>query len=219
MSILGAAHRRNVPSGGGSFNRFYLPSTGTPSVSPAFEAAWTSTTGAIRTNLVTARISSSMTTHSTVTPPSLCRQYVSAPLAAQTISGTVKGQIRGQRLGNRGTAVNAIIKVVSNDGSTVLAVLRPIDAINATNFGGYGAPSPTTNIKFDKSTTLSSYSCAAGDRLVLELGGRSTASWGGGSYDIEISIGDDSGTDLPENQTETAAYNPWIEFSNAITLQ
>lgn len=219
MSILGAAHRRNVPSGGGSFNRFYLPSTGTPSVSPAFEANWTSTTGAIRTSLVTTRISSSMTTHSTVSVPSLCRQYVSAPLAAQTISGTVKGQIRGNRLGNRATSVHAILKVVSNDGSTVLAVLRAFDGINNTSYGGYATPSPLTNIKFDRSTTLSSYSCAAGDRLVLELGGRSTASWGSGTYDIEISIGDNSGTDLPENQTETAAYNPWIEFSNAITLQ
>lgn len=219
MSILGAAHRRNVPSGGGSFNRFYLPSTGTPSVSPAYSADWTSTTGAIRTNLVTSKIASAMTTHSTSTPPSICRQYVSAPLAAQTISGTVKGQIRGVRLGNRATAVNAILKVVSNDGSSDLAILRSISAINATYFSGYGCPSPIANIKFDANNTLSSYACSAGDRLVFEVGGKSTASWGSVSYDIQISIGDDSGTDLPENQTETAAYNPWIEFSNAITLQ
>jgi hypothetical protein len=39
------------------------------------------------------------------------------------------------------------------------------------------------------------------------------------NHESWISIGDDSGTDLPEDDTTTAANNPWVEFANAITFQ
>jgi hypothetical protein len=58
--------------------------------------------------------------------------------------------------------------------------------------------------------------CEDGDRLVVEFGGGRALSWTG---DFAISFGDNSGTDLPEDDTTTAANNPWLEFSMTIAWQ
>src|ERR1035437_3274855 len=105
--------------------RWYLPSTGAAAVNPANDS-WTRTAGmgsdlaAVRT-----RISSSMatvtSTKTSANPGSaLIRQYVTEPLAAQTITGNVSGQMRCiESNGALSACVAVSVRAVSNDGTTV----------------------------------------------------------------------------------------------------
>ena len=194
--------------------RIYLPSTGTNAVSPAFGGWGDTTTGAPdRIRCVTKKIGTTMIGESFTSGGGgpgnttyLNRQYVSDPIAAQTISGTVKGQVRGTD--NTATVYSAIlIRVVSNDGSTVRGTLLALTA------GANDYPAALTNRYTPASTALAAVTAQNGDRIVIEIGISKTA---GGAKVISQSFGDDSATDLPENETETLAYNPWIEFSQNI---
>lgn len=194
------------------FNRLYLPSSGAAAVSPAFDSLWVSTGSADRLKCVTTKISSAMT-NKAVTGVSvvnqLARQYVSDPIAAQTISGNIKGQVRAFESLNAANAFSRIVVyVVSNDGSTVRGTLVSVQS--GTEF-----PLSATNRPYPSSTAVTSVVASAGDRIVIEYGAvQSNAS----SYTVTLSFGDDSASDLPEDATTTAANNPWIEFSQAITL-
>src|SRR6185503_10223021 len=50
-----------------------------------------------------------------------------------------------------------------------------------------------------------------GDYLVIEIG--ATATTGGSSISTSINYGDNSATDLGDNETDTAANNPFIELA------
>jgi hypothetical protein len=216
------------------FKRLYLPSTGAAAVSPAFDSGWEHATAtADRIAAVTTRISSSMTsktatksTSSVADTDGIARQYVSDPLAAQTITGTLKGQVRAMESATSANMRSQIVvRVVSNDGSTERGVLYPGDLhthganANANPTNEFGTS--LANRRFPRSgfaNTLTSVTTEDGDRLVIEIGFRhhlasSTATVG------TFSFGDNSGTDLPENDTTTTANNPWVEFSNTIYFQ
>ena len=200
--------------------RFYLPSTGSAEVSPTFNALWDQTTAADRLKMVTTKISSSMTTKSdsdTDTSSSyyvLLRQYVSGQFESfsLTTSHTWKLQARCQEDNAKSDAHGAVyIYVVSADGSSVRGVIESgthdvtefdTSLENRTIGPGYA---------FENNIAMQD-----GDRVVLEIGywtddNKSTA------YTGEINFGDDSGTDLPEDDAETNAYNPWFEISATLT--
>lgn len=210
--------------------RFYLPSTGAAEVTPANDS-WDKTTGAgAARKAVTARISSAMATvtntkDSTTLHCSLIRQYVTGPLAAQTISGTVKGQMRCiESNGNFAACVAVSIRACSEDGGTIRspALLAISNSDLYTSGTVHEMATSLTNRSLEdsaenKSLSLTSCTLSEGDRLVIELGFRSsdtsTIRTGG------ISFGDDHATtDLPEDQVATAANNPWIEFSQTINF-
>ena len=194
--------------------RFYLPSTGTAAISPTPDAGWAATGGYDGIRCVTQRTNSTMTdkqTNNTNTQGNnLNRQYVSDPIAAQNITGTVKGQLRGDESATNQDMVSAIgIRVVSNDGSTVrgtlLSITYPVLAGNE-----YG---PTHENRYTPtSTAVSSVTAQNGDRIVIEIGCYRYAA-GNPPGRCTQSFGDDSTTDLPEDQTTTTADNPWVEFS------
>jgi hypothetical protein len=216
--------------------RFYLPSSGTAAASPAYATAWSRTADAARLPLVTvkggtvggdATINSGTagTDWTNSSSGSLARQFVSAALAAQTISGTVSGQIRTRNSDLAGGCrVAIVVRVLSNDGATERAVLysnmpaspglsgaspdwiRSSTSTAATNRAiPAGAPGGTG--------TLTSYTCLAGDRLVVELGGtRETA-----VKPSRLRFGDDAGTDLPADTTSTTG-DPWVEFSATLAF-
>lgn len=209
--------------------RFYLPSTGTPSIGPAFGAGWEVTTNADRGNLVTARISSAMTNKDGAgdagVADQLLRQYVSAALAAQTLSGTIKGVMRcASNVTNVGVGAPAFrLAKCNSDGSVVTEILgvtvSPLAATNAppatsgttlTNRRLETSPSDTFVISFSDTTI------EAGDRLIVELGYKDNTTDTGRF--VRISFGDDSAIDLPEDETTTTADNPWVEFSANITF-
>ena len=215
-------------TGSVTFNRLYLPSTGAAAVSPAFGAEWDITTDADRLRCVSSKISSAMANKLANKPAAnvqdqdiLVRQYVSDPLAAQTISGTVKSVVRAVE---SATATDAraqfLIRVVSNDGSTVRGTLLAHDTTTGL-VSEFSAASPT-NRKFPLAwsapgATLSSVACEAGDRLVIAFGCRIHAS-GTNARTVELRFGDAAASDLAEDETSTTDLNPWVEFSQAITL-
>lgn len=150
----------------------------------------------------------------------LWRQYVSEPLAAQTISGTVKGQMRVQEANAAANArAQMIVRVVSNDGSTVRGTLYDGDLETLTGDPTSEYGTSLTNRKFPRggAATLTSVTAEEGDRIVVELGTRihSTETT---SRVLTVSF-TDSGTsaDLAEDETTTSsAQRTWVEFSQDI---
>ena len=199
--------------------RFYLPSSGAAEVSPAF-SAWTLTTGADRLKCVTTRTNTLMINKSTTTTSEsvtslLNRQYVSEPIGAQTITGTVKGQLRGMEDNAAQDMVSCIlIKVVSNDGSTVRGTLLNFTypALSGNEYG-----TKIANRYTPISASLTTVTAEAGDRIVIEIGAY-RYKVGGSTGSCTQTYGDDSATDLPEDQTTKTAYNPWVEFSQTLGL-
>lgn len=201
--------------------RFYLPSTGAAPVSPAFNAGWNDSASADRLALVTARINSAMTLKSRVGNVSansnyLLRQYVSAPLAAQTVSGSVRGIARARESDIAAdVSAQSFIYVVSGDGATVRGVLSTgwtgaiADEWTAT-LGTRRVPRAST---VASPNALTSQAAQDGDRIVIEIGFRAANARSTGPTN-EISFGDNSATDFAsDTEGVTTANNPWIEFS------
>lgn len=207
--------------------RFYMPSTGAADVSPTFGGGWADTALGDRRKCVTTRISSAMTDtiFTTIAGTSaqfvLRRQYVSAPLQAGTLSGTIKGQVRASGSGTNSTLAVGIF-VVSNDGSTVrgTALANTASQLTTTPPRFAGSSVKTNRQMLDASDSasiaLSTVTVQSGDRLVIEIGVRELA---GGGINGTLVFGDNSGTDLPEENSTSATNNPWIEFSSCPPLQ
>lgn len=196
--------------------RLYMPSSGTAAVSPAYSSGWEDQSIASRLKCVKTKISSAMTTVSFTDSDDtdrdvLFRQYTSDPIAAQTIAAqTVKIQMRCAEVGQfRNMFLAWAVKVMSNDGSIERGVLVALqrDGLEAT---------VTTLTNRSDSATSSQVVAQQGDRIVIEvgMGGDPTL---GSNHDSSLSIGDDSGSDLPEDDTSTDAFNPWVEFANTVT--
>ncbi len=225
MSIRNTALYVSTTSTPTGPTRFYLPSTGAAAISPTQSSEWDFTTGFDRLKLVTTKINSASATKAaadttaTANRDALIRQYVSDGLEAQTISGTLKGRIRAQE--NATTAnlrAQVIVRVLSNDGSTVRGTLYAGDLTTGTTNPTSEFAATLTNRQYPRgaSVALSSVTAQAGDRLVVEIGYRKHAAL---STTGTLSFGDNSGTDLAEDETTTAANNPWIEFSGYVQFQ
>lgn len=185
------------------------PSLVVPTVTPAFSPDWLNTVGAVRRSLLTTKDGSAMTSFNVGASffTSLLVQLVSEPLSANTTfdsgSLTIKGRARFSVVSGNYTP-NMIIRVVSNDGTTIRGEL-------AFGNGTTGNNTALTNRSLygSGSAFYGSVNALAGDRLVIELGFAPSA-----SNNVTVSLGSDNATDLPENTTTTTANNPWIEFSN-----
>lgn len=203
--------------------RFYLPTTGAAPISPAPTAEWEDTANAASPlKMVTTRINSAFNTFSIAESGGsgdnfrdlLAIQYVSDPIAAQTITGTLKGQML---MSESATAANMlaqlILIVVSGDGSTVRGTL----------FGGTTSTALqdeiTTTIRNQMNppisispVTLTSVAAQNGDCIVAEIGARAN-NISFTNFTFNLRLGDDAASDLPEGQTLDTADNPWIELS------
>lgn len=197
--------------------RLYLPSTGTPDISPAFDSGWDKTANAVRRPADIARSSTAMATGADLTGSATANydvlhyQYVYGPIGTQTISGNVTAQIlvtEDDPTYNLKTQLG--IRVVASDGVTVRGTLLAL--------GTYGNEwnNSLTNRTFP-STALTSVDAVDGDYIVIELGYRQTAAvLGSGGW----RVGDNGTSDLPEDETTTdTTLNPWIEFSTYIVPQ
>ena len=199
--------------------RFYLPSSGSAEVAVTPSASWGDTTQAESAKAcVTAKIASALTTitsddNNNADLDVLKQQYVSDPIAAQTLSAqTIKYQIRASEVDAGFNLFTAIgIRVVSNDGSSVVGTV-----IDVTRDGLELAVGTLTNRQF--SATSGAVSASDGDRIVIELGAGGDPA-GGGDHDFSLRIGDAAGADLAEDDTSTTDNDPWVEFANTITFQ
>ncbi len=154
----------------------------------------------------------------------LVRQYISEPLAAQTISGTVKGQVRGRATNAPARCIAFRLCKVSTDGSTVTEIIARTTAADAniSTPPSFGTGATPENRRLETSPgntfsiTVPSTSISAGEYLLLEIGSRSGSN--SSPRTVTMVFGDDNGTDLPEDETTTAANNPWVEFTYTITF-
>jgi hypothetical protein len=201
--------------------RFYLPSTGTPPISPAADGSWEQTSDLIRLSLVTTKIGSTQLIQSGASNSTtgsfdvLLAQYISDPLGAQTIDGTVKGVTKARETnGAADLRTQMIIKVVSGDGLTVRGTLLSHDEGTLTS---EWSTSSTLNSRLApvalRSNTLTPVVAQAGDRVVVEIGYRRHTTIDPTSYTGRLYF-EDSGTDLPESDSDTTVGDPWIEFSD-----
>lgn len=201
--------------------KFYLPSTGAAPVSPAFNTSWDENASADRLTCVTTKIASAMTSKTvakgTGATRALVRQYVSDPIAAQTLAGSavLKGQVRclESAVNDNLDLVPSCIRVVSNDGNTYRSpdVIALGDNALANEFA-----TSLTNRKILDGDLSTAVTASQGDRIVIEIGEKNSAT--GTSVSGSFSFGDDSATDLPEDTTTTAANNPWVELQNDIAF-
>ncbi len=202
--------------------RFYLPISVMPSsVAPAYSASWEETSSSNRYRLYNFPTTSSsgttiVATHSVASVGDvLVAQFISEPLAAQTITGTTKGIIRVLESASANDCrAQMVMKVVSNDGSTTRGTLLAEDAGALSN----EFPITTlTNRKFPLNwagagTALGSVAAQDGDRLVIEIGARFHVATT--SITASFRIGDDSSlSDAAENETATTNTRSWIELS------
>lgn len=196
--------------------RFYLPPAGSVPISPAVSSNWESSwqlsrypCSPTKSNTSFSNVEGYDTPGST--PFDICRlQFISAPLSAQTITGTVKGQIRVYEGGDDDDCCRAVvIRVLSNDGATVRGTLLAHFPSSLESEWVLSA----TNRYFPPSTSVDSVDAQDGDRLVIEIGSRRfAANFGYHRY----RMGDNNASDLPEDETSTSDYNPWIEFSQTL---
>jgi hypothetical protein len=206
--------------------RFYLPETQAAPVTPPAPSGtdWEHVNGVTR-SLLTVADSSTLTT-TAYTPDAsdhlaqgdAChRSYVSAALAAQTISGNVKGQVQClEANGNNAQFLTLKILVISQDGTTtratLLAITRDTTNVMSTSLQNRDFPS----------TALTNYTCIDGDRLCVEIGsgGLPVAGVGTQGHNASLRFGcNASSGDLPADDTTTATtWRPWIEFSAVLAF-
>ena len=202
--------------------RFYTDPTNAPTVSPDFVYAWDDTTQAVRRKLVIDTRGNNGSTDFEVTETAtfydeiLFVQFVSEPL--DSISATLPVMKNFFRFVESNAKANCTNKVrwgkCDSDGSNSVA----ISAAGYTS-GPEFNDGDTTNLANrgwgESNGTDTAFS--QGDRLIVEVGvyfDYAKVS----SYTATISITDNHATtDLPENDTETAAYNSWFESGDTFT--
>ena len=153
----------------------------------------------------------------TVVTGRLVYQFVSEPIDAQTINGTMKFAIKAQVLNPTDGSMGSlfVIRVVSADGSTVtgtlldqVTVLAPGSPFSRPTFGSI------TNVNAG-AAALTEVVSNQGDRIVIEYG---LYNGNVSTDDGKTQIGGDGATDYLWTNGQTTDLNPWVEFSNTITM-
>lgn len=201
--------------------RLYLSSTAAAAVAPDFDAAWDDIATAVRRECATEKSLSGAAFFDgggggAGPQDVLLGQFVSQPLAAQTISGTVKGQVKAQEGDGLVNAhAQLVTRVVSGDGGTVRGTLIAAQAEALSSEFSTSSQNRKFPLAALSPVTVTPVAAQEGDRLVIEVGARS----GDNGQDlVRLTIQDNQGSDLPEDETSTATANPWIEFSADIAL-
>ena len=214
--------------------RLYFPNSSAPGITPAFDInpnpgcwTWSDTSFGTRHQAKRYKQNSAFVSVShEFTPPNpgscyLYRQYVSPPLAAQTIlsSGTVKGYFRAKENNAAANFYPCIsIRLFSGDGLTCREGDNQLSFCLAQEYPNPEFATSLTNRNFLTGLELNDdFIAQKGDVLVIEVGVYSASE--DIAYTGTIEFGDNSATDLPENNTETSQYCPWIEFSQTLSFE
>lgn len=207
----------------GTPTRFYLPTSGTTTITPAFDSAWDDTSSVTRRPANTtkgtsafAEVSDTETSTSNTWDVAL-GQFISDPLVAQTIAGTVYGVIRAREDNASANARSQmVVRVVSSDGATVRGTLLAQNN-TTTNINEWVVTTTATsarNAYFPVGSTgaaVTPVTVQNGDRIVIEVGGRAvnTAST---TYTLAMRFGENA-SDAALNESATTEAAPWIELS------
>jgi len=203
--------------------RLYLSRDILPGVTfPTADAGWEKTTGALTgrlrgsntdpyANTGTGNIAAQGTTGN----DTLLTRFLSAPLDVnQTIgTGTIKGQAQFlESAAGLDARSQTMIRVIKPDG-TVRGTLLAMDTGALAN--EFATSLTNRRIPRVAGTALTSVAALAGDRIELAVGARQHATASG---NFQQRLGVNAASDLAEDETATAANNPWIEFTENITF-
>ncbi|MBW1953842.1 MAG: hypothetical protein JRI66_12315, partial [Deltaproteobacteria bacterium] len=130
--------------------------------------------------------------------------------SAVTISGTFRGVWRpNETFGYLNARSAVLVKVVSGDGSVVRGVLLRVFNQTDTEWSGFRSR------YCPPEQAVTPVDAQAGDRIVLELGGRYRP-WGVQALDVYL--GNTAAQDLDYTEGQTDQYNPWWEFRQDLPL-
>ena len=194
--------------------RFYLPSTtGDTPISPAISGGWGATGNLRRYNTSPIRsgtaFSNQRSASISTTGYLFVSQFISPPLASQTISGIASGVsgVIWSYAQNTGFNVSTAICIrVVNAGGTGVGTVLPITS------GTLAFTTTGTNHNIPATQTISTVNVSPGYYLVIELGARHNTAVASASTTYRYGDSSTSG-DLLYNQSGTVSgHNPWIEF-------
>lgn len=203
--------------------RLYLPASAasTPiSPDPAVEG-WT-TTFLERALTSTSKIADTLATVSIDDANSanqflVFRQYIGPPLtASQTITGSqaVKFQCRViETNAANNMFLAAVVKIVAADGTTVQKRL-----VDLQTQGTEASATALTNRTFAVTSNAGDYTTVDGDRPVIEIGMAGNPT-GAAHHDSSMRLGDSAASDLPEDETSTDDFNPWVQLADTLTFE
>jgi hypothetical protein len=196
--------------------RFYLNTATAAPLTPAYNTGWNVTTGASRYVMSTFKDGSAIATRTTSNSGAvavrkcLADQWISDPLAAQTITGNFTGQVRFQQ--------SSATAILVGQGFLYLRIINADGSI-ATEVGT--ATTTDLNTVLTNRTLISlnvgTLNITAGQRICVDLGWNYSLGVSN-SMNGTISKGSASGTDLAVNNTTTTANNSWFEFSQVAPL-
>ena len=205
--------------------RFYFSSTAYTFNTPSYDGSWNYTSEASRYTLSTSQGTGSPTAgtqigawSTTAGQKALDRQYVSLPLLAQTISGTFSCMLMTREYAGTDNVDRAwmAVKVIDSSGTVVATLFALGNATGASTTELVNNATHRTNT-YANGASLSSYSCADGDRILVEIGyGNNTSAtspeasgkWGGAGTDATVG----------DNATTTDRIG-WFEVSGNLTFQ
>jgi len=189
--------------------RFYLPSSGSSPVSVPtsawpFVAANFAQYAAVTTPIGSALVDVINTQQYDYTDRVLLFQWVSAPLAAQVLTGQIKLSIRASR------------SLASQKIRFYAGIVSSAGVIRFSNEFGYNGQALTTVLssKTENGDVSPSWSCNLDDRVWFQVGFNQD----GTLKTYTFSIGDSAASDLPYAAGDTNAFNPWVETSAVINF-
>ncbi len=199
-------------------SRFYLHASGTPAISPAFDAGWEQTGQATRLPMElkslqgpqTARANSSaITVPITTTQQILCYQFIANQVfipvrldASVRLSMVISGL---EAATTNNVFLAYVLRALTPDGGTVLGTL----ASSMTNAGTEFVATAATRIF--SGVALTNTVITVPFRLVLEIGGHAQAPTAAGSFTYRV--GTNAASDFALTSALTTDLNPWMELS------
>lgn len=205
--------------------RLYFSSTLPANVSPAFGGGWGPTSQATRWRLNHVKGTSAIVAGSQIAWPSstanhaLDRQYVSNPLeGAQVVGGLLKAQllVREFNVSDNVDALKFGVFVVSQDGLTLRGTVIEPDEFNISEFlhNNYRNKTPFTI----SGTAGTPVNALDGDRIVVEIGYRSTGGSGAPVSPEASGKYGENATDLAQNETDTTDGAGWFELAGTLAF-
>lgn len=148
-------------------------------------------------------------------------QGITDPLAAQALSGNFMGTLccRENTSLNTDAFINCGVFVVDQSGTRVATLIA------GQTSGGTEYNNPSANNRMlprnyvsGTGPAITGYTCAAGDRIVVEIGTRVVATRNGDN--VTMVLGDNGGTDLPtgDGASNSLTFSPWVEFSGTLSF-
>ncbi len=199
-------------------SRFYLHASGTPAITPAFDAGWEQTGQATRLPMELKALqgpqtaltnSSAITVPITTTQQILCYQFVTnrafLPVrldASVRLSMVIRGL---ENATTNNVFLAYVLRALSPDGGTVLGTL----ASSMTNAGTEFVATAATRIF--SAVALTNTVLTVPFRLVLEIGAHAQAPTAAGSFTYRV--GTNAASDFALTSALTTDLNPWMELS------